>query len=109
MDKPVDIGICLGQNDLVKSIREVLPLEDNNELLNSVYKDINEEFGIDVAMRMYQLYKGTQVNFPMRFLNPDLVKQRILEEYNGKNLKQLAVKYGYSEKTLRRLIKESVK
>ena len=109
MDKPVDIGICLGQNDLVKSVCEVLPLEDNNELLNSVYKDINEEFGIDVAMRMYQLYKGTQVNFPMRFLNPDLVKQRILEEYNGKNLKQLAVKYGYSEKTLRRLIKESVK
>lgn len=109
MDKPVDIGICLGQNDLIKSVYEVLPLEDNNELLNSVYKDINEEFGIDVAMRMYQLYKGTQVNFPMRFLNPDLVKQRILEEYNGKNLKQLAVKYGYSEKTLRRLIKESVK
>ena len=109
MDKPVDIGICLGQNDLIKSVCEVLPLEDKNELLNSVYKDINEEFGIDVAMRMYQLYKGTQVNFPMRFLNPDLVKQRILEEYNGKNLKQLAVKYGYSEKTLRRLIKESVK
>lgn len=109
MDKLVDNGICLGQTDLLKSIREVLLLDSNNELLNSVYKDINEEFGIDVAMRMYQLYKGTQVNFPMRFLNPDLVKQRILGEYNGKNLKQLAVKYGYSEKTLRRLIKESVK
>ena len=109
MDKPVDNGICLGQTDLVKLVSEVMPLDDNNELLNSVYKDINEEFGIDVAMRMYQLYKGTQVNFPMRFLNPDLVKQRILDEYNGKNLKQLAVKYGYSEKTLRRLIKESVK
>lgn len=109
MDKSVDNGICLGQTDSLKSVCEVLPLESNNELLNSVYKDINEEFGIDVAMRMYQLYKGTQVNFPMRFLNPDLVKQRILDEYNGKNLKQLAVKYGYSEKTLRRLIKESVK
>ena len=84
-------------------------LENNKELLNSVYKDINDEFGIDVAMRMYQLYKGTQVNFPMRFLNPDMVKQRILEEYDGTNLKQLAVKYSYSEKTLRRLIKESVK
>ena len=45
----------------------------------------------------------------MRFLNPDMVKQRILEEYDGTNLKQLAVKYSYSEKTLRRLIKESVK
>lgn len=95
---------------MVKSICEVMPLDENNkELLNSVYKEINEEFGIDVAMRMYQLYKGTQVNFPMRFLNPDMVKQRILNEFDGTNLKQLAVKYSYSEKTLRRLIKESVK
>lgn len=95
---------------MVKSICEVMPLDENNkELLNSVYKEINEEFGIDVAMRMYQLYKGTQVNFPMRFLNPDMVKQRILNEFDGTNLKQLAVKYSYSEKTLRRLIKESLK
>lgn len=53
-----------------------MPLDENNkELLNSVYKEINEEFGIDVAMRMYQLYKGTQVNFPMRFLNPDIAEK----------------------------------
>lgn len=94
---------------MVKFNYEVMLLENEEELLNSVYKDINEEFGIDVAMRMYQMYKGVQVNFPMRFLNPDMVKQRILKEYDGTNLKQLAVKYSYSEKTLRRLIKESVK
>ena len=93
---------------MVKFNYEVMLLENEEELLNSVYKDINEEFGIDVAMRMYQMYKGVQVNFPMRFLNPDMVKQRILKEYDGTNLKQLAVKYSYSEKTLRRLIKDSV-
>lgn len=94
---------------MVKFIYEVVLLENEEELLNSVYKDINEEFGIDVAMRMYQMYKGVQVNFPMRFLNPDMVKQRILKEYDGTNLKQLAVKYSYSEKTLRRLIKDSLR
>ena len=98
----------MGQKTVVKFDCEVVLLETNEELLNSIYKDINDEFGIDVAMRMYQLYKGTQVNFPMRFLNPDMVKQRILKEYDGTNLKQLAVKYSYSEKTIRRLIKESV-
>lgn len=104
------MGFDWRKMSMVKSICEVMPLDENNkELLNSVYKEINEEFGIDVAMRMYQLYKGTQVNFPMRFLNPDMVKQRILNEFDGTNLKQLAVKYSYSEKTLRRLIKESVK
>ena len=44
---------------MVKLNCEVVLLENNKELLNSVYKDINDEFGIDVAMRMYQLYKGT--------------------------------------------------
>lgn len=108
MDKHTDIGICLEKNLMVKSSYEVMPLDDNTELLNAVYREINEEFGIDVTMRIYQMYKGTQVSFPVRFLNPDLVKQRILKEYDGTNLKQLAVKYSYSEKTLRRLIKESV-
>ena len=110
MDKHTDNVFCSEKNSVVKSPCEVVLLDEKNiELLNSVYKDINDEFGIDVAMRMYQLYKGTQVNFPMRFLNPELVKRKILEEFDGTNLKQLAVKYSYSEKTLRRLIKDSVK
>lgn len=110
MDNLVDNVFCTVKENMVNSFCEVVLLDKKNiELLNSIYKDINDEFGIDVAMRMYQLYKGTQVNFPMRFLNPELVKQKILEEYDGTNLKQLAVKYSYSEKTLRRLIKESVK
>jgi len=109
MDKCVDNVFCSVKNIMVKSPCEVVLLDEKNiELLNSVYKDINDEFGIDVAMRMYQLYKGTQVNFPMRFLNPELVKRKILGEFDGTNLKQLAVKYSYSEKTLRRLIKDSI-
>ena len=110
MDKCVDNVFCSENNIVVKSTCEVVLLDEKNiELLNSVYKEINDEFGIDVAMRIYQLYKGTQVNFPMRFLNPELVKRKILEEFDGTNLKQLAVKYSYSEKTLRRLIKDSIK
>lgn len=109
MDKPTDNVFCSATSIVIESPCEVVLLDEKNiELLNSVYKDINDEFGIDVAMRMYQLYKGTQVNFPMRFLNPELVKRKILEEFDGTNLKQLAVKYSYSEKTLRRLIKDSV-
>ena len=103
-------NMILSQIQNLENYTIILCLDEKNiELLNSVYKDINDEFGIDVAMRMYQLYKGTQVNFPMRFLNPELVKRKILEEFDGTNLKQLAVKYSYSEKTLRRLIKDSIK
>ena len=109
MDKPTDNGICFESTDMLRFFCGVMSLDESNkELLNSVYKEINEEFGIDVAMRIYQIYKGTQVNFPMRFFNPEMVKQRITKEYDGTNLKQLAVKYGYSEKTIRRMIKENL-
>lgn len=109
MDKLKDNVFCKGQNKMLEYCQEVGLLNENDiELLNSTYKEINDEFGIDTAMRLYQMYKGTQVNFPMRFLNPKLVKKRIVEEFDGTNLKQLAVKYSYSEKTLRRIIQESV-
>ena len=39
---------------MVKLNCEVVLLENNKELLNSVYKDINDEFGIDVAIELYQ-------------------------------------------------------
>ena len=82
--------------------------ENNPELLNTVYREISEKLGMDTAMEIYRLFKGQQVTFPMRFFNPEMVKQRITKEYDGTNLKQLAVKYGYSEKTIRRMIKENL-
>lgn len=80
----------------------------NNELFNSIYKEISEEFGFDVAIRMYQTYKGMQITFPTRLFNPDYVKNQIPIEYDGTNIKQLAKKYEYSEKTIRRMIKENL-
>ncbi len=110
MDKRKDNGILLGKSDLVKYSSEVILMggETQKELLNSVYKDIAEAFGIDVAIQFYQMYKGMQMTFPTRLFNPEYVKKQIPVEYDGKNIKQLAKKYGYSEKTVRRMIKESV-
>ena len=82
--------------------------ESNPELLNSVYREISEKLGMDTAMEIYRLFKGQQVTFPMRFFNPIRIQQCILQEYDGTNIKTLAIKYGYSEKTIRRIIKDSV-
>ncbi len=73
---------------------------------NSVYEEISEEFGFDVAIKMYQIYKVMQISFPTRLFNPEYVKKQIPIEYDGTNVKQLAKKYGYSEKTVRRMIKD---
>lgn len=83
--------------------------ENNPELLNTVYKEISERLGMDTAMEIYRMFKGQQVSFPMRFLNPVQIQKCILREYDGTNIKTLAIKYGYSEKTVRRIIKDSVR
>ena len=78
------------------------------ELLNSVYKEISEKLGMDAAMGIYQLFKGQQVSFPMRFFNAACIRKIIAQEYDGSNVKHLAVKYGYSEKTIRRIIRQNI-
>ena len=109
MDKYKDTGILLENSHLLNLTLEVTHMaESNPELLNSVYREISEKLGMDAAMEIYRLFKGQQVTFPMRFFNPIRIQQCILQEYDGTNIKTLAIKYGYSEKTIRRIIKDSV-
>ena len=82
--------------------------EQKPELLNNVYREISEKMGMDAAMQIYQMFKGQQISFPMRFFNSAKIQQIIVQEYDGTNIKTLAIKYGYSEKTVRRIIKDSL-
>ena len=110
MDKYKDIEIRLENTHLLNFPKEVLQMMENNpELLNTVYKEISEKLGMDAAMEIYRMFKGQQISFPMRFFNPQQIQALIIREYNGTNIKKLAIKYGYSEKTVRRIIKESLK
>lgn len=74
--------------------------------LNAVYKDIGKELGLETALRIYNMFKGTQVTFPTRLLSTEFLRSVIKEEYSGGNAKQLALKYGYSERSIKRIIKE---
>lgn len=104
-----DFGISLENHVLLNLNTEVTHMaERDSELLNTVYKEISEKLGMDTAMEIYQMFKGQQVSFPMRFFNPLQIQKCILQEYDGTNIKKLAIKYGYSEKTVRRIIKDSV-
>lgn len=109
MDKHKDNGIILEQQDSLKYTKEVMAMADNDpELLNSVYREISEKLGMDTAMEIYQLFKGQQICFPIRFFNPARIQKCIVQEYNGSNIRTLAIKYGYSEKTIRRIIRQSL-
>lgn len=82
--------------------------ERDSDLLNNVYREIADKLGMDTAMDVYQMFKGQQISFPVRFLNPARIQRIIIQEYDGTNIKALATKYNYSEKTVRRIIRESV-
>ena len=108
-DRRKDNGILLGDSKVLKLSKEVMLMAENDtEMLNSVYKEVSERLGIDVAMEIYKMFKGQQISFPVRFLNPERTKKAIIQEYDGENIRMLATKYGYSEKTIRRIIKKSL-
>ena len=108
MDKHKDNGVLLMNDNLIEYCSEVVSMggESTKELFNSVYNDLAEAFGIDTTIQIYQMYKGTQISFPTRLFNPDYVRKQVPKEYDGTNIKQLAMKYGYSEKTIRRMIND---
>ena len=109
MDKYNDFGIRLVKSNLVEFSAEVIRMaEQDSELLNAVYKEVSEKLGMDTAMEIYQMFKGQQINFPVRFFNPTRIQQIIVKEYDGTNVRTLAIKYNYSEKTIRRIIKDSL-
>ena len=73
--------------------------------LNDVYKDIADEMGLENTLTIYKLFHGTQISFPNRLFSKEYTHQAIRNEYNGKNVSQLAQKYNYSEKSIWRIIK----
>ena len=81
---------------------------NDTDLFNSVYKEISEKLGMDTAINIYNMFKGQQINFPVRLFNPAKIQELIVKEYDGTNVRMLAVKYNYSEKTIRRIVRESV-
>lgn len=110
-DKYKEYEIRLEKLKLLKLLKRMAVMEmaeQDSEFLNSVYREISEKMGIDAAMEIYQMFKGQQICFPVRFFNSSKIHRMIAEEYDGTNLRSLAAKYSYSEKTIRRIIKKSL-
>ncbi len=82
--------------------------ENESELFNEVYREISSTLGLDVAIAIYQMYKGQQITFPIHLFNAKRIQTTIIKEYDGTNIRELAKKYAYSEKTVRRMIKDSL-
>ena len=82
--------------------------ENESDLFNEVYREICSAVGLDGAIAIYQMYKGQQITFPIHLFNAKRIQISIIKEYDGSNIRELAKRYGYSEKTVRRMIKDSL-
>ena len=109
MDKYKENGILLVLDKVVEyDNEEVDILKKEVELYNDIYKEISEIVGLEATLKIYLRFKGQQVTFPVRLYSPHLIQQSVIKEYDGTNIAYLAQKYDYSEKTIRRMIKDSL-
>ena len=81
--------------------------EQNHPVLNDIYREISEQLGMETALEIFRLFRGQQICFPLRFFHPEYIRQLIVQEYDGKNIKALSIKYAYSEKSIRRILREA--
>ena len=108
MDKHKENGILLVPDKVLQCGEEVNDLKKEVELYNDIYREISEIVGLEDTLKLYLRFKGQQVSFPVRLYNPQMIQQSVIKEYDGTNIANLAQKYDYSEKTIRRMIKDSL-
>lgn len=72
---------------------------------NEVYKNLCECIGLENTIKVYSMFRGQQITFPLRMISPEYVRVCVRERFDGSNIKQLALEYGYSEKWIRQMLK----
>lgn len=75
--------------------------------LQSIYKKIDELLGTDEMLRFYHEFRGTQLNLPMKLYDRNGTITAIKENYPRLTEKELADKYGYSQRWVKRVISEN--
>lgn len=78
-----------------------------NNRLNGVYATMNDIIGYENVEKLYIHFKGTQVNFPTKLFSKEYVAEEAKRNSDGTNesINRIAVKYSYSERTIRKLLK----
>ena len=80
----------------------------DSEILNKGYKEVSDAWGVEAAMHVYRIFKGQRIDFPVQFFSQERIQKIIAQEYNGTNVGELALKYGFSEKRIRRIARDNI-
>ena len=78
-----------------------------SENYRGIYKDMVEVLGHEITLKVYESYRGQQVSFPMRLYSDKYAIEYLKKYYNGKNLKQISRKLGYTCNWLQKVINKN--
>ena len=77
------------------------------EALNEIYKTLIDVVGLENAEKLYDLYRGQQLNFPVRLFNTEYIKKTLVEQGKNCDIKMMSSNLGCSERWIRKLAKEN--
>ena len=75
-------------------------------MYNGIYEDMVDYLGLDITVKIYERYKGQQVTFPVKLHSMDYIISQLSNGSSGKEIKDIARKYDYSEQWIRRMIRK---
>lgn len=74
------------------------------ESFSALYQEIAELIGEENTIILYNHFKGQQISFPLHLYSGEYIKKCISEEYDGSNVRELALKYGFTERWIRKIL-----
>lgn len=75
-----------------------------NKDFNTVYRELIEIIGYENTIKLHEYCAGQYITFPKRILKESYIHQRIVEEYDGTNARNLARRFDYSYSWVMKLI-----
>lgn len=76
--------------------------------LNTFYRGIAELLGTEAMLKLHAQYRGMQITIPIHLYDRQLVAQVLSQQYNGHNNYELARKYGYSQRWVTKILRNTV-
>jgi len=76
------------------------------EAFAGIYAEIAAQIDCETAVRLFELLRGQMVIFPQKLYNSDYVRSYIRLHRADTSVRELARKFGYSDRRIRQLIAE---
>lgn len=93
---------------MIKSDSQILESLTIEELQEQ-HRGIAEAVGVEGLISLTEMFGGSSIYIPQKKeLIKNRVYQNILQEYDGTNIKELAVKYDVCESTVYKIVREKI-